>query len=162
MMGAERVVAALLAFDFDQHATDHFGWNAFMYALYREQVPCVMLLLGLTAMGRQDEEIENAAIERAFWHFSQLGNIIHKGAGTSHEKRLSRVFQALATVPEFFTLINRVVSHYQTSSLRESLAFVRKHPYMLNTANKLALIRDHLLGTANSSGDYSIIQECVL
>jgi len=149
MMGADKVVSTLLAHQFDQYATDNMGWNAFMYALYREQVTCVMLLLGLNASG-QKVGSDGSTTERAFWHLTQLGCIIHS-KGDAHELRIGKVFKALATVPEFFNLINEVVSGYLATSLRESLAFVRKHPYMLNTTNKLALLREEILSAVGDT-----------
>ena len=145
MMGSSRVLSSLLLHQVDQYEIDNSGWNAFMYALYREQVSCVLLLLGLshTVDSEEPNGCENMhflsedATERAYWHLAQLGTKISSHKDDLCDEKLNIVFEALATVPEFFRIINSVVHRYHCTALEESLHFVYAHPYMLNTSNRL-------------------------
>ncbi len=158
MMGSERVLILLLSHDLDEYETDNFGWTAFMYALYREQVSAVLLLLGLS----QDKQsvtyekqfpLPERVIEKAYWHLAYLGNKLSRQEDCVCDEKLKKVFEALASVPEFFKIVNNVVNQYRNTTFEESLNFVYAHPYMLNTMNRMNMGMKILL---SSNLDYPI------
>ena len=136
-----------------------------MYGLYREQVSSILILLGLTTNNQKDARLtthdENHsltedAIERAYWHLAHLGNRITHQEDYIYDEKLKKVFEALATVPEFFKILNDVVNRYQNTTFEDSLKFVYSHPYMLNTTNRLKMGKQRLL---SHQLDYPILSE---
>jgi hypothetical protein len=156
------VVKILLKHKLDAFQEDINGWTPFFYAIYREKVDVVLLLLSenpgaeaeadvsitsssssSSSRSTYDDKKDFKRIGRAFQHFRLLGNLFKNGSGET--KQLRKVLRSLATVPDFFNIINDVLDLYwlqsskDNSSSSSSLEFIESYPYLLNASNKLKL-----------------------
>jgi len=139
MMGATDIVTFLHRKGLDSFAKDAGGWTPFIFALYREQVDCVLVLLGINKQQQADTQqvvsrsISRSTIENAYKHFFYLGKLVNERG--NDDSILNDVLESLATVPEFFQIINEVISHYG-HELSDSLSYLASMPFLMNTTNK--------------------------
>lgn len=151
MMGATEVVICLHKNGIDAFSRDAGGWTPFIYALYREQVDCVLVLLGISKQKVKDEinlldvlkeergenssrVFSKSTIENAFRHLSYLGKLVNERG--NDDSILNDVLESLATVPEFFQIVNQVMLDH-SSDVRGSLSFLASMPFLMNTRNKM-------------------------
>jgi hypothetical protein len=108
------------------------GWTPFLYAIHAEQEECALLVF---------KKSNRSNLE----HISSLQFAI------SDPERMEAVLQALATIPDFFSLLNNSI-RLNMHRLRGSLRFLLDFPYLLDIDNRLAAA--HLVLKSNIDYEY--------
>jgi hypothetical protein len=119
-MGRAEVVKLLLQpkYNVSVDVEDVTGWTPFMYAIHAEQEECALLVLKKS--NRSDIE-QISSLEVAI----------------ADPERMEAVLQALATIPDFFSLLNHSI-RLNMHLLRGKLQFLLDFPYLLDIDNRLA------------------------
>ena len=123
LMGRTEIAALLLRPEYcvDVDAMDATEWTPFMYAVYAEHEQCALLVF-----------------RKSKWR--DIDQICSLEAAVSDPDRMEAVLSALATIPDFFSLLNRSLRdnmHY----LQGKLQFLLDYPFLLDVENRLAVAR---------------------
>lgn len=102
----------------DVDVQDITGWTPFMYAIHAEQEECALLVFKKS-------------------NRSDLDQICSLEVAIADPERMEAVLQALATMPDFFSLLNHSI-RYNLHLLRGKLQFLLDFPYLLDIDNRLA------------------------
>lgn len=137
------------------------GWTPFLYAIYREQVPCALRLLQRNAsdipinsmhMGVVDVQSSDAINEsaptaslfdrydydNALSQLLLLGRIVQ--VCSRGDARVRSAMETLSTVPEFRQLVNAILRAHM-DRIDEELGFLLLHPSLLDMESKLLVLK---------------------
>jgi hypothetical protein len=131
MMGHAALLAHIITHHFSEInklATDKNDWTALMYAIYREQIACVRILLDNDAMNGEIAFRQMDFLDRSLPSSDKLNN-----------PKMRKMIEALATIPEFRNMLNAAVRYALDCHIE--LNFIRILPSLLDTDNKLSIAR---------------------
>eukprot|EP00968_Pinguiococcus_pyrenoidosus_P026452 scaffold7092_cov262-Pinguiococcus_pyrenoidosus.AAC.12 len=122
--GQEVVIRQLLRWGASPTAEDAQGWTPLLYADNRHETDCVLSLLGACP----DTQLKI------------MGSLLKRNA--SSKKQTLSVVKMLATVPEFFTFVNRFLKKNPSLLARgQPLHFMREIKGLLDFDNKKVILR---------------------
>lgn len=121
LMGHVNVVELLLTpkYGVDPDMEDATAWTPFMYAVHAEHEECALLVFKRS---------------RA----SDMDKICSLEVAISDPERMDAVLAALATIPDFFSLLNESLRQ-NLHFLRGKLQFLLEYPFLLDIDNRLAV-----------------------
>lgn len=137
------------------------GWTPFLYAIYREQVPCAMRLLQrskvdihssscsssskMTVMsGKKSDTSTGQSLfdiydyENALLQLRLLGSIVQ--LCSRGDERVRAAMETLSTVPEFRQVVNTILRSHM-DKVDEELGFLLLCPSLLDIESKLLVLK---------------------
>ena len=152
------------------------GWTPFLYAIYREQIPCAMRLLqrhtvhtsinsnsSWNANGSDEGPSETAVLSQSLFDrydydnaLSQLlllGRIVQ--LCSRGDDRVRAAMETLSTVPEFRQVVNAVLRAH-IDRVDEELGFLLLHPSLLDVESKLLVLKKACLQLHHTAIDTSL------